>query len=94
MSGRVGPWRSYGGEEMPLAGYGALVASWSAIFGGVAAALARRGSLPRAGLGDVLLLGVATHKLTRILTKDWVTRSAPPPAPGPRMRAHGPGSVR
>ncbi len=27
----------------------------------------------RIGPGDILLLGVATHKLGRLLAKDWVT---------------------
>lgn len=58
---------------MPLAGYGVLLGAWTALFGGVAGALARRRALPRLGPGDVVLLGVSTHKLTRIVTKDWVT---------------------
>ncbi|HUS13257.1 MAG TPA: DUF1360 domain-containing protein [Pyrinomonadaceae bacterium] len=64
-----------GGEEMPLAGYATLVGVYNAGF--AAALLAARQSdreLPdRASLSDVLLLGIATHKLGRIITKDWVT---------------------
>jgi hypothetical protein len=64
-----------GGEEMPLAGYATLVVVYNAAF--AAALLAAKQSdreLPdRASLSDVLLLGIATHKLGRIITKDWVT---------------------
>ena len=59
-------------EKLPLAGYGALVLVYAATAGaflGVASS-----HLPkRIELGDVLLLGVATHKLARIVAKDRVT---------------------
>jgi hypothetical protein len=57
---------------MSLGGYAALLGAWVAIFGTAGAALVRRGALPRLGAAEVALLGVATHKLTRIVTKDWV----------------------
>lgn len=64
-----------GGEEMPLAGYATLIGVYHAAF--ATALLAVKQSdreLPdRASLSDVLLLGIATHKLGRIITKDWVT---------------------
>jgi hypothetical protein len=38
------------------------------------AGLSRQRLLARSySLGDIALFGVATHKLTRILTRDWVT---------------------
>jgi hypothetical protein len=69
-------WKDYGGgEEMPLPGYSALLALYGTTFGGIAWGLRRQGHpLPwRVGVGDLLLSGLATHKLTRILTQDWVT---------------------
>lgn len=63
-----------GSDTMPLGGYAALLAAWSALFGTLWALAIQRRRLPeRPAAADVLLLGVATHKLTRILTKDWVT---------------------
>jgi hypothetical protein len=29
--------------------------------------------VPKVGIGDIVLLGVATHKVSRLLAKDWVT---------------------
>jgi hypothetical protein len=64
-----------GGEEMPLAGYATLVGVYNAAFAAALLAAKQSGrELPdRASLSDVVLLGVATHKLGRIITKDWVT---------------------
>jgi hypothetical protein len=62
-------------ERRPLGGYLAAMSG----FGVVAAALtaaARRGSPAapdRPTAGDVLLLSIATHKLSRLITKDSVT---------------------
>lgn len=64
----------YSEEHTPLAGYAALLGAWTGVFGSLLVAGAARDRLPeRVAAGDVLLLGVATHKLTRIVTKDWVT---------------------
>jgi hypothetical protein len=64
-----------GGEEMPLAGYAALLGIYNAAF--LALLLAARNSddgLPeRISFPDLLLLGVATHKLSRVIAKDRVT---------------------
>jgi Protein of unknown function (DUF1360) len=67
-----------GGEEMPLAGYASLLGVFSAALVGVLrAARHTDGSAhteaSQARLGDLLLLGVATHKLSRLLSKDRVT---------------------
>ncbi len=62
------------GEGIPLGGYATLLATWPVAVGGAALVAARRGRLPRRwSLGDLVLAGVATHKLTRVLTRDWVT---------------------
>jgi hypothetical protein len=61
-----------GGGEMPLGGYAAILGAYFAIFGGLLVFVRRK--LPRTiQTSDVLLMGVATHKLARIVTKDWVT---------------------
>lgn len=71
---RWNPWREYqGGDEMPLAGYAVLLCAWVGIFGTLGYRLARRRELPRLRGADLALLGAATHKITRIVTKDWVT---------------------
>ncbi|MCA1613452.1 MAG: DUF1360 domain-containing protein [Acidobacteria bacterium] len=64
-----------GGEEMPLAGYAALLGVYNAAFAGLllAAKQSGRGLPERAGYADLLLMGVATHKLSRIIAKDFVT---------------------
>jgi len=65
----------YGGEELPLAQYAELVGIYGA--GLAAFLLAAKNSnrqLPEnIGAGDILLLGVATHKLSRLISKDRVT---------------------
>lgn len=77
-----------GGQRRPLAGYlvpmgvyGALAASLSA-----AARLTGRRPPERVGAGDVLLMTFATHKLSRLLTKDAVTS----PLRAPFTRYAGP----
>jgi hypothetical protein len=64
-----------GGEEMPLAGYATLVGVYNGALAGALLAAKQSGRvLPeRTSLSDLVLLGVATHKLGRIITKDWVT---------------------
>jgi len=69
------PFAGYSREHRPLAAYGVLVGlfnvSLAAFLLGVKAS--GRALPPRIGLGDVVLLGVATHKLSRLITKDSVT---------------------
>jgi hypothetical protein len=63
------------GEERPLAAYGALIGAFGTALGGSLVALRLRGrELPESPhWGDLVLLGVATHKVSRLLTKDRVT---------------------
>jgi hypothetical protein len=71
-----GPFKAYGGGgEMPLEGYVWLLGAFGVAAVSVVAAAASSGrKLPeRVGAGDIALIGVATHKLTRIVTRDWVT---------------------
>jgi len=70
-----------GGEERPLGSYLVLLASYGALAGSLSAAIrARRRPLPeRIGAGDIALLGVATHKIARMLAKDPVFSSVRAP---------------
>ena len=62
-------------EHRPLAGYVVLSAAFAATFGGALAAAHRHaGELPeRVETRDIVLIGLATHKVTRLLAKDRVT---------------------
>jgi hypothetical protein len=64
-----------GGKEMPLGGYAALVGIYNAAFAGMLLAARTSGrKLPdRIGYADFVLLGIATHKLSAIISKDRVT---------------------
>ncbi|MDT0610573.1 DUF1360 domain-containing protein [Streptomyces lancefieldiae] len=64
-----------GGEDTPLGGYAALATTFAAGAGVLAVTARRRGlRLPDAvPVWDVALLGTATFKASRLLTKDKVT---------------------
>ena len=63
------------GEDKPMGSRLALVAIYNGLVGAFLLARSRSGRfLPeRIGVGDLLLAGVATHKLSRVITKDRVT---------------------
>ncbi|HYH49114.1 MAG TPA: DUF1360 domain-containing protein [Acidimicrobiia bacterium] len=62
------------GGDRPLAGYAALMGLYGAAVTAGAIALKRRGRpLPEVRPVDILLVGVATHKLARRVSKDSVT---------------------
>lgn len=67
--------RAYRGRTktpMPLGSYALLTSGYVAGSAGMLAAARER--LPRRiAARDLVLLGVATHKLSRLLTRDWVT---------------------
>jgi hypothetical protein len=70
------PWAGYSAkpEEMPLPGYAALLGAYVAIFGPLFSLLwSRRKNVEPASVADILVFGIATHKIGRIITKDWVT---------------------
>jgi Protein of unknown function (DUF1360) len=69
------PFEGYSEEDRPLGSYGALIAAFGTIFTvGALAGARRRGDLPeRISPSDVVMAGVATHKLSRLLAKDKVT---------------------
>ena len=66
--------------ERPLGSYAALMTTFSTVFGGAIAVAAATGRLPRRPpLADVALVGIAGHKLARMIAKDKV--AAPLRAP-------------
>ena len=62
------------GEERPLGSYAALMGTYAALVTTGGAVLRRRRKVPeRIEAGDLALISVATHKLSRRLTKDSIT---------------------
>lgn len=62
------------GAERPLGGYLVLMSIYTAVLSLLSALVRRRGGLPeRLPAADIALLGVGTHKLARLITKDSVT---------------------
>ncbi len=63
------------GEHRPLAGYGVLMGGFGLAFAGALVARTRHGRLPpeRFSAQDIMLTGIATHKVSRLLAKDRVT---------------------
>ncbi len=62
-------------EQPPLISYAALMSVFGALFGGALVAARRSGrELPeRVGAADLVTIGVASHKLSRLISKDKVT---------------------
>ncbi|WP_433606843.1 DUF1360 domain-containing protein [Dactylosporangium sp. CA-139114] len=62
-------------DERPLRGYAAVLGIFAGAAGAVAGAARLTGrELPeRPAAGDIALLAVATHKLSRLITKDAIT---------------------
>ena len=68
------PVEGHADQHRPLATYGVLVALFNAAFVGFLVLAGRRGRLPaRYDTRDLVLLGVATFKISRLLAKDRVT---------------------
>ena len=60
-------------DRLPVLPYLALMSFYASVFGGLLAYGAKKKKLPRhVSAADVLLLGVATHRLSRIATRDKV----------------------
>lgn len=62
-------------EHRPLAGYALLSATFGASLGGalLAARAAGRPLPERLSAGDIVLAGIASHKVSRLIAKDRVT---------------------
>jgi hypothetical protein len=62
------------GEDRPLGGYAVLMGLYGVAVTAGAVTLRRRGRpLPHVSMADIALVGVATHKLSRRMSKDSVT---------------------
>ena len=67
-------------KRPPFASYAVMSGIFNAAFAAAIAAAARTDRLPeRIEPGDIVLLGVASHKLSRVITKDKVTAFARAP---------------
>ncbi|HYZ81401.1 MAG TPA: DUF1360 domain-containing protein, partial [Solirubrobacteraceae bacterium] len=72
LPGELGAGYARAGEHRPLGGYTLLSSGFAAAF--TAALIAKRDDLPeRIGVQDLLLGGIATHKVSRLVAKDKVT---------------------
>ena len=70
----VGPFKGYSEENTPLGAYAVLAGVFGAGFASVLARAAKAGRLPdRVDWSDVVLLGVAMHKVSRITARARVT---------------------
>jgi hypothetical protein len=68
--------QAYAGEaadELPIGGYIALMVVFVGAFGALAAAARARNRLQRVAARDLVLAGIAVHKLSRTVTRDRVT---------------------
>jgi hypothetical protein len=81
LPGTVGDGYAPPGEHRPLGGYAVLTAAFGAALGGSLLAAEKTGhALPeRLSVQDVVLAGVATHKVSRLLAKDKVTSAVRAP---------------
>src|SRR5690348_11902054 len=87
------PFAGYDDGDAPLAGYATLISTFSSLGIGALALAARRGRRSvDLGPGDLVLLTIATHHLSRIVTKDRVTSVLRAPFTEYEGRA-GPGEV-
>ena len=68
------PFAGYADTEQPLGSYALLTAAFNVGLAGALISAHRRGRLPeQIATKDIIVLGVATHKISRLLTKDAVT---------------------
>ena len=83
--------QGYSDEHRPLKAYAGLMGVFNVIFAVVLLVVKRRGRrIPeRIGYADIITLGVATHKASRLLAKDSVTS----PYRAPFTTYEGPGEM-
>lgn len=62
-----------GDTERPLGSFLALIGAYGTLTAGLGVAVGRRGLPDRLSTGDLVLLAVATAKLSRLLSRDRVT---------------------
>jgi hypothetical protein len=74
MEEATGLFSGYSDDKKPLGSYAALTAAFSAGLATMLANAARDGRLPDdVDVKDIVLFGIATHKLSRILSRDKIT---------------------
>ena len=63
------------GHERPLRAYAVIAGAYATASGGAVLVLRARGreAPTRPALGDLVLIGIASHKLSRLVAKDKVT---------------------
>ena len=59
--------------DMQGSGYATLLVAYVGLFGGLLAALVPERNRARLSVADIATFGISTHKIGRIITKDWVT---------------------
>ncbi len=71
----TGVFDGYSKTERPLGGYAALVGLFTVALSSIVASTVAKpeDEAPELSWGDLILLGIATHKLSRVITKDLVT---------------------
>jgi len=80
LPGSLGAEYAADAEYRPLGGYAVLTATFGAAMAGGLIAGHRSGRLPeRIPVQDVALAGIATHKLSRLITKDKITAAVRAP---------------
>src|SRR3954471_12133413 len=80
LSGALGADYAAEDEHRPLAGYALLTAAFGATMtGGLVAAHRSGRPLPELSARDLLLGGIATHKVSRLITKDKITSAVRAP---------------
>lgn len=78
--GEVPPFSGYSDSNEPLGAYGVLATVFTTALAAGVTSAHRRGRLPEEiETKDIIVLGMATHKLARLLTKDSVTSFARAP---------------
>jgi len=81
-------------RNRPLVAYATLASCFSAGFGSFVAWRRSQGGLPeRIDPADVILMGIATHKLSRVVTKDKVASFMRAPFAEPKADGSLPGEV-
>lgn len=69
----VAPANGYSAQKKPLGGYAALAGLFTVVVGAILAAEEHDDDPSPLNWSDLALLGIATHKLSRVVTKDLVT---------------------
>ena len=81
-------------QQRPLGAYAVLATTFAGGFGAFLASRRANGGLPeRIPPADVVLLGIATHKLARLIAKDKIAAFVRAPFAEPRAPGAVPGEV-